>query len=382
VAVPRPRRTGAGLIILIAAGLACLAVPCPASLGAEFPRLRGLDLYRPVPDDNPLTAAKVDLGRRLFNERRLSRDGSRACVSCHEPARAFTNGERFGKGVGGRLGTRNVPALLNRAWGRSYFWDGRAVTLEDQVLQPIVHADELALAPAGIVALARSDRYRDRFAQAFPRTTSPPPGVSGFPGAPKRDPREGGSRTPVISERHVDPYAGLFGNDAGILRQVAFALAAYVRTIQAGDSRYDRYVAGDRSALSVTAQRGLTLFRGKAGCTGCHVGPTFSDEEFHNTGVAWRTGRLTDEGRAAVTKMTTHLGAFKTPTLREVARTAPYMHDGSFATLEGVVDFYDRGGAPNPGLDPQLRPLRLTRAEKCDLVAFLRSLTGKVRDGE
>jgi cytochrome c peroxidase len=308
-----------------------------------------LDLYRPFPDDNPLTPFKIDLGRRLFSERRLSRDGSRACVSCHEPKRAFTNGERFGKGVGGTLGSRNVPALLNRAWGRSFFWDGRAATLEDQVLQPILHPDELAMSPAGIVALARSDRYRDRFARAF----APPVG-SGF------------SRTP---------------DDAATLRQVAFALAAYVRTIQAGDAPYDRYVGGDRSALSAPARRGLTIFRSKAGCTGCHVGPTFSDEEFHNTGVAWRTGRLTDEGRTAVTRLPADRGAFKTPTLREVARTAPYMHDGSVATLAEVVDFYDRGGAPNPWLDRQLRPLKLTATEKQDLTAFLRSLSGTIRDG-
>jgi cytochrome c peroxidase len=337
---------------------------------ADAARLRGLDLYRPVPGDNPLTPSRVDLGRRLFNERRLSRDGSKACVSCHNPRLAFTNGERFGKGVAGALGTRNVPALLNRAWGRSYFWDGRAATLEDQVLQPIVHPDELALPPAAIVALARSDRYRDRFAQAFAAPVAPPAG-SGF------------TRTlAVTSGRSIDPYAGLSAADAVTMRQVAFALAAYVRTIQAGDSPYDRYVAGDHSSLSDTARRGLMVFRGKAGCTGCHVGPTFSDEEFHNTGVAWRTGKLTDDGRAAVTNAPVHRGAFKTPTLREVARTAPYMHDGSFATLAEVVDFYDRGGAPNPGLDPQLRPLKLAAAEKQDLVAFLRSLSGKVRDGQ
>ena len=364
-----------GLVVLAAGfGIAALSI-----VAAHEPsRLRGLDLYRPAPDDNPLTPIKVDLGRRLFNERRLSRDGSRACVSCHDPQRAFTNGERFGKGVAGALGTRNVPALLNRAWGRSYFWDGRAATLEDQVLQPIVHPDELAMSSTGIVALARSGRYRDRFAEAFAASPSTPVGsrfsrppvVSGF------------SRTSVLSERHIDPYAGLSENDSSTLRQVASALAAYVRTIQAGDAPYDRYIAGDRSALDAAAQRGLALFRGKAGCTGCHVGPTLSDEDFHNTGVAWRTGRLTDEGRAAVTGLPGHRGAFKTPTLREVSRTAPYMHDGSFTALADVVDFYDRGGAPNPSLDAQMRPLKLTSAEKQDLVAFLCSLSGKVRDGE
>jgi cytochrome c peroxidase len=180
----------------------------------------------------------------------------------------------------------------------------------------------------------------------------------------------------------LDPYAGLSNADTRTLRQVALAIAAYVRTIQAGDAPYDRYIAGHRSAIGAAARRGLVVFRGKGGCTGCHVGPTFSDEEFHNTGVAWRTGRLDDEGRAALTDAPSHRGAFKTPTLREVARTAPYMHDGSFATLVEVIDHYDRGGIKNPGLDNQLRPLKLTPFEKQDLAAFLRSLTGKVRDGE
>jgi cytochrome c peroxidase len=367
---------------LVAVVISAVISPRGGLDASESSRLRGLDLYRPVPDDNPLTLSKIDLGRPLFSERRLSRDGSRACASCHDPGRAFTNGERFGKGVGGALGTRNVPALLNRAWGRSFFWDGRAATLEDQVLQPIVHPDELAMSPSGIIALARSDRYRDRFARAFVASGLSRTSASGFPGAPTRDPREGGSRILVASGRSIDPYAGVSANDAVTMRQVAFALAAYVRTIQAGDSPYDQYIAGDRSSLSAAALRGLTLFRGKAGCTGCHVGPTFSDEEFHNTGIAWRTGTLTDDGRAGVSKRPAHRGAFKTPTLREVARTAPYMHDGIFATLSEVVDFYDRGGAPNPGLDPLLRPLKLTASEKQDLVEFLRSLSGRIRDGQ
>ena len=219
----RHTRARTGLIAFLTAGLAStLVFPAVLLDAAEIRRLRGLDLYRPVPDDNPLTPLKIDLGRRLFNDRRLSRDGSHACASCHDPERAFTNGERFGKGVGGALGTRNVPAILNRAWGRSFFWDGRAATLEDQVLQPIVHPDELAMSPAGIVALARSDRYRGRFARAFDRSPNPPL-VSGYLGP--RSLGEGGSRT---SGRSIDPYSGLSGDDAGTLQQVAFALAAYV----------------------------------------------------------------------------------------------------------------------------------------------------------
>ena len=387
------------VVLAVLSGVLAASMIATVDLDAAGPvRLRGLDLYRPVPDDNPLTPAKVDLGRRLFNERRLSKDGSRACASCHDPDRSFTNGKRFGEGVGRALSTRNVPALLNRAWGRSFFWDGRVPTLEDQVLQPILHPDELAMTSTGIVALARSDRYRQRFTSAFGNEQDVVSGFSRTSGVTSGFSRTlfaapgaafGFNRTTPITVRIgtgrgevLDPYAGLSDDDARELRHVAQALAAYVRTIQAGDAPYDRYVAGNRSALNASARRGLGVFRGKGGCTGCHVGPTFSDEDFHNTGVAWRTGRLADEGRGALTNTAPLLGAFKTPTLREIARTAPYMHNGSFATLAEVVDHYDRGGVPNPGLDTQLRPLKLTAAEKQDLIAFLRSLNGKIRDGE
>jgi cytochrome c peroxidase len=165
------------------------------------------------------------------------------------------------------------------------------------------------------------------------------------------------------------------------LEHVARALAADVRTIVAGNSPYDRHVAGDRAALSAAAQRGLVLFRGRAGCAACHAGPTFTDEQFHNTGVAWRTGVLTDEGRAQVTHVDDDRGAFNTPTLREIARTGPYMHDGSFATIAEVIDYYDRGARKNPGLDSRIRPLHLPSSEKQDIFAFLNSLTGEIRDG-
>src|SRR5262249_19521125 len=155
--------------------------------------------------------------------------------------------------------------------------------------------------------------------------------------------------------------------------EISRALATYVRSILSGDSPYDRFVSGDRSALSPDAMRGLQIFRGKGNCVGCHVGPTFSDERLHNTGVAWKDGRLVDMGAGR--------GDFKTPTLREVSHTSPYMHDGSLATLEDVVDYYDRGANVNPSLDPELRPLRLTADEKRDLVAFLRSLAGRVTHG-
>ena len=298
----------------------------------------GLDLYRPVPDENPITSEKVRLGRRLFRERLLSRDRSLACVDCHQPKLAFTDGQAKAVGVYGRQGPRSVPTLVNRAWGKSFFWDGRIPTLEEQVVQPILADTEMDLTLEEAVARLRAKRrYRKAFETAFGRE----PDADGL----------------------------------------ALALAAYVRTILAGDSPYDRYAFGDRDALSEEELAGLRLFRGKANCSFCHSGPTLTDEEFHNTGVAWRDGSFQDDGRAIVTKLAEDRGKFKTPTLREVGRTAPYMHDGSLATLEDVVAFYSDGGRSNPNLDRDVRRLDLSDEEKIQLVAFLRALSGSVREG-
>ena len=163
--------------------------------------------------------------------------------------------------------------------------------------------------------------------------------------------------------------------------KVSRALASYVRAIRSGDSRVDRFLAGRQDALSSAERAGRALFRGRANCVSCHVGPNFTDERFHHTGVASHDGRFTDEGRFAVTGKSEDRGAFKTPTLREVARTAPYMHDGSLATLEEVIDFYSNGGRANLNLDPEIRPLELSAKEKEALAAFLRALTGRIREG-
>jgi len=279
----------------------------------------GLDLYLPVPEKNPLTQEKIELGRRLFQDRRLSRDRSIACSSCHEPERAFSDGRPVAIGINGQVGRRSAPALINRGYGRAFFWDGRAVTLEEQVLQPIQDPKEMNMTLAEVSA----------------RVGIPPGDISR-------------------------------------------ALASYVRSILSGNSRFDRFANGDRRALSPEQREGLRVFRGKGNCTSCHVGPNFTDERFHNTGIAWRDGSLQDEGRSAVTGKLDDRGAFKTPTLREIARTAPYMHDGSLVSLEDVVEYYDRGGNANPALDSELRPLKLTASEKRSLVAFLRALSGTV----
>jgi len=282
----------------------------------------GLDSFLPVPAGNPLTPEKVRLGRELFFDRRLSRDGSVACATCHDPKHAFTDRRPIAVGVFERKGKRRVPSIVNRGYGKSFFWDGRAATLEEQVLKPIQSPEEMDLT--------------------------------------------------------IDEAASRAGTTP---RGLAQALASYVRTILAGGAAYDRYVAGDRQALSGDERRGLEVFRGKANCISCHLGPNLTDERFHNTGVAWRDGRFDDDGRFAVTGREPDRGAFKTPTLREAGARAPYMHDGSMATLEEVVDFYDRGGNRNPNLDSELHPLGLSGEEKRALLAFLGALSGVVREG-
>ena len=298
----------------------------------------GLDLYVPIPPGARVGPDVVALGRRLFFDADLSRDSTLACASCHQPERGFADSRKVSVGVFGRTGTRNVPAILNLTWGKTFFWDGRTATLEQQVLQPLVARNEMDVTVDDVVQRLR---------------------------------------------QNVD-YRRLFDRTLGedVTRDgLARALAAYVRSIRAGGSRFDRFADGDRDALNALERRGLNLFQGRARCTRCHLGALLTDLAFHNTGVAWRSGEPADSGRALVTGQAVDVGAFKTPTLRHVSRTAPYMRDGSLATLEEVVDFYDEGGHANPYLDQRLRPLGLTDRDKAALLAFLRSLEGHIQEG-
>ena len=300
----------------------------------------GLDQHMPVPAENPLTPGSVGLGKRLFFDPILSRDRSLACVFCHDPGRAYTDGRPLAIGVFGRQGTRSAPTLINRAYGASFFWDGRIPTLEQQVLQPIQDPKEMDLTLDEAVARLRDSRH-------YPALF----------------------RTAFGAEVSVD----------GISR----ALAGYLRTILSDAAPVDRYLNGDHEALSSQAVEGLRIFRGKGNCTACHAGSTFTDERFHNIGVGWRDGRMSDTGRFAVSGKADEQGAFKTPTLREIPWTAPYMHAGSLATLADVVEFFDRGGNSNPYLDRELRPLHLSDEEKKALVAFLlEGLSGDLREGD
>jgi cytochrome c peroxidase len=304
----------------------------PGSTGSLPARPLGLDLYLPVPESNPLTPEKAALGERLFFDPKLSRDGTVACTSCHLPGHALSDTLAVSRGVDGRVGVRNAPTLMNRGWARSLFWDGRAASLEEQALHPIRSPREMDL-PLETLGprLRENPDYVHAFRAAFPDEEDP-----------------------------VGPEG------------VARALASYVRTLQAGDAPFDRFRAGQRDASPDDARRGARLFFGRAGCAVCHAGPTFSDGRFHNTGISWGSADL---GRYRVTGADEDRGRFRTPPLRELTRTAPYMHDGSVRTLEEVVDLYDRGGTPNPFLSHRLRPLDLTEQEKADLVAFLRALS-------
>jgi cytochrome c peroxidase len=310
--------------------IASLLLLAAAALAASRRPPLGLDLYLPAPEENPITPAKLALGRRLFSDRRLSREGSLSCAVCHDPRRAFTNGRS--------VDTRQVPAIVNRAYGTFFFWDGRAASLEEQALQPMLNPREMATTQEAAVAVIRNDRGYWRSFQV------------------------------------------VFGREANF-EDIGRAIACFVRTIRSGDSRYDRYESGRRGMLSEEERRGLALFRGKARCIQCHSGPNLTDEGFHNTGVAFRGGHLLDEGRFAVTQDPQDHGRFKTPTLREIARTAPYMHDGSLATLEDVIDYYDRGGNRNLNLDSAIQPLHLSREDKRAIVSFLRALNGRIREG-
>lgn len=284
-----------------------------------------------IPKDNPLTEEKVTLGEQLFFDRRLSVDETIACVTCHKPALGFSDGRPLSIGLKRQKLKRNAPTLINRAFGRLFLWDGKAGSLEEVILRAL--PTKLGSPDEAIVQkLNRIRGYREQFQRVF--------------------------GTPVSTDG------------------IAKAIAAFTRTVLSGNSPFDRFEAGDRTALSQAAQRGFKLFTGKANCAKCHTGFNFTDEQFHNTGVGLYDPNP-DLGRYTITKRDEDKGAFKTPTLRDLAKTAPYMHDGSLKTLEEVIQFYDKGGIKNPYLSKEIKLLHLTTQEKVDLLAFLNALTGE-----
>ena len=340
-----------GLVLLAGIGLsvspnrmpphsAAVPVGTPVNLKAPL----GLPPV-PIAADNPLTAEKIALGRKLYYDPVLSVDNTIACVSCHGPAFGFADPKPFSVGVGGKTGGRNSPTVLNSAYNTLQFWDGRAPSLEKQAEGPVQNPVEMAnTLPAVEKKLMADAAYRTEFEKAF------------GPG-------------PVTYEK------------------VGQAIASFERTVISGNSPFDRYFYGDdKSALSPRARRGLEVFRNpkKGNCAACHTigekSALFTDNKFHNVGVgADSGGNYKDLGRYNVTHNEADSGAFKTPTLRNIAKTAPYMHDGSLKTLKDVVDFYVGGGNSNPHLDKEIHAVDfLTGQERTDLMVFLESLTGEM----
>ena len=303
----------------------------------------------PIPADNPPTAETVALGRLLYYDPILSVDNTVACATCHHPDFGFTDGKQFSEGVGGQKGGRNAPTVFNAAYYTTQFWDARAPSLEKQAEGPVENPVEMAHTLEGVEKKLTADAsYRAAFEKAF------------GPG-------------PITYEK------------------VEKAIASFERTVVSGNSPFDRYFyGGDKSALSKAARRGLEVFRDseKGDCAECHtIGEKhalFTDNKFHNIGVGVKlvlggVPELTDQGRFDVTKNEADRGAFKTPSLRNIAQTSPYMHDGSLKTLKEVVDLYVGGGNSNPHLDKEIRELDfLSGRERADLVAFLESLTGEM----
>ena len=296
----------------------------------------------PIPADNSPTADTIALGRRLYYDRQLSGDNTVACVNCHNPALYFADGRPVSLGVNGKTGTRNAPTVLNAAYQPVQFWDGRATSLEDQAGGPIQNPIEMNQPHDVMVAkIGKLTDYQSAFDKAF-------------------------GKGPIT------------------VLKVEKAIASFERTLLSGNSPFDRYqYGGDKTAISASAIRGLAIFRDKTkgNCVTCHTiedkSALFSDGKFHNLGVGLdANGDIKDQGRYDETHLDADRGAFRTPTLRNIAKTGPYMHDGSLKTLKDVVDFYVGGGTSNPYRDKEIRELKLSGPERADLVAFLESLTG------
>lgn len=327
----------------------------PLGLAGAEPQIQGLE-------QNPLTRAKIELGRQLYFDRRLSADGTVSCADCHHPDEGYTRHTRFGVGIGGQTGNRNSPVSYNRILSGAQFWDGRAASLEDQALGPIANPIEMGNTHAQAVKTVQEiPGYQMQFARIF--------------------------------------------EDGVTIENIAAAIATFERVLVTGPSPYDyharlkpfanytaedfqedpelaadyqaRLAAAKEHPLSESARRGEALFFSeRVGCSNCHAGANFTDEKYHNLGVGMEAPDP-DLGRYEVTKDDKDRGAFKTPTLRNVELSAPYMHDGSQETLEDVVEWYNKGGHPNEHLSDKIKKLNLTDQEKQDLVAFMRGLTGK-----
>jgi cytochrome c peroxidase len=281
-----------------------------------------------IPDDNPPTPEKIAFGKQLFWDKRWSKSKTVACVSCHQPEHGWSDPQQFSTNFEGKPTLRHAPTIVNRLFSDRQLWTGLRASLEDQARNDSNSSDDTVVAHlSGIAA------YREQHKKVF--------------------------------GRDLDADG------------VAKAIAAFVRTIVSGDAPYDRFKAGDKTAMSASAQRGLVLFEGRAQCVRCHAGFNFTDEGYRNIGVGMDKEKP-DLGRFLVTKNEADKGAFKTPTLRDVAKRGPYMHDGSEKTLADVVAFYNKGGVKNPWLSSEIKPLGLSAQEQADLVEFMKALSGRI----
>jgi len=289
--------------------------------------------------DDPPTPETVRLGKWLYYDTRLSADNTISCATCHRPENAFSEPTPVSTGIDGQKGGRKAPTFINAAWALlpHTFWDGRAASLEDQALGPVQNPIEMGNTLDQMLETLRAiESYPGYFQEAF-------------------------GTSEITNDR------------------VAKAIADFERTRMSGNSPYDQWKAGDESAVSDAVKLGDELFFDKAGCNQCHLGYNFSDTLFHNLGVGWdpETETFADQGRAVVTEVEAETGAFKTPTVREVTKRAPFMHDGSVATLRDVMELYNRGGDQNPYLDPKIQPLDLSEQEIDALLAMMEALEGE-----
>ncbi len=292
------------------------------------------------PEDNRYSAAKAELGRLLYFDKRLSHDGTVSCASCHAPEKAFTDWAPVSTGIAGKKGGRSAPTVINQAYNTWQFWDGRAGSLEAQAKGPLGNPIEMTAEKTADAAHAAVTKR-----------------LKGVPG-------------------YVQRFDKAFGTKDITIDHVAKAIATYERTVYSGNAPYDRYNEGEKQAMSASQIRGMDVFFNKAACDSCHIGFNFTDGSYVNIGIGMGKD-MPDLGRFMVSDKEEDRGAFKTPTLREIEHTAPYMHDGSLKTLEEVVEHYNKGGIKNPHLDERMKPLKLSEQEKSDLVAFLKALSGE-----
>lgn len=310
-----------------------LLTACASLLIAQPKPPRGLPPV-PWPADNPYSAERVELGRSLFFDPRLSANGKVSCATCHPPGHAFAGGDPAPIGVTGKPLPRRAPTLINRAYGKSQFYDGRASTLEEQIRFPVTNPDEM-----GSTTAAATEQ------------------ISKIPGY-----------APLVERAFGDPRV--------TFERITKAIASFERTILSGNSAYDRYLAGDKQALSAPAKRGEQIFLRTGECSECHNGPNFTNEKFASLGIDPAV-HPPDFGLGALTGKRRDDGKFKVPTLREISRTGPYMHDRRYKTLDDVLEFYRQGGQPGPYLDSRIAPFFLDAPAKADLIAFLESLNGE-----